>query len=494
MREFMVGPFKTVIHAVVAMTVLLSFVSGAFAGKKVITSNLKEEYNPELRVAIIGAGISGLVAAHTLKEMGYKNVTVFEKDDEVGGKIHTHEMNDKIYDLGAVWVSGNYDNVRQLAKQFNVDLIKAKDLKVADLKDKSEMTTNEYLLQHYSKSDILKAFYRLGKLMSHNHTATAGLSLQEDPDLALPFGEYIKRKKIEPFAKTFQPLVVGCGYGFYEEIPALYIMKIINQGFNNAIEGVLKFWQNRESSYVKKGYQEILRQVAKKLDVRTNSLVSKIEREVMPNGDLAKIKITAGDKSYEFDRVVITHPPNAAKDMMNLSDEEKLLFSQVETYSYYVILSEVEGLDPSEWDGRAIIENTGIDKAGHAIILANPYHEDKSIFLSWHLSPQGSLSDDEVILSLNEDLAKVGGNLKKIILIKKYDNYFPHVKTEALQGNFANDPAASVVAPPEQDFYQRLNSLQGKNGTYYVGGLMNFESAEHSADFATKLMKHHFKK
>jgi monoamine oxidase len=40
----------------------------------------------DARIAVIGAGASGLTAAHTLRKKGYSNITVYEKDNRVGGK------------------------------------------------------------------------------------------------------------------------------------------------------------------------------------------------------------------------------------------------------------------------------------------------------------------------------------------------------------------------------------------------------------------------
>ena len=38
-----------------------------------------------LKVAIIGAGMAGILAAIKLKEFGIKDITIFEKADGVGG-------------------------------------------------------------------------------------------------------------------------------------------------------------------------------------------------------------------------------------------------------------------------------------------------------------------------------------------------------------------------------------------------------------------------
>lgn len=46
--------------------------------------------NSELRVAVIGAGPSGIAAGHELLKQGFSQFTIFEKSDAVGGTWHLH--------------------------------------------------------------------------------------------------------------------------------------------------------------------------------------------------------------------------------------------------------------------------------------------------------------------------------------------------------------------------------------------------------------------
>ena len=43
---------------------------------------------PDVKIAIVGAGASGLMAVHTLARLGYTKVTVFERNDRIDGKVH----------------------------------------------------------------------------------------------------------------------------------------------------------------------------------------------------------------------------------------------------------------------------------------------------------------------------------------------------------------------------------------------------------------------
>jgi spermine oxidase len=55
------------------------------------------------RVVVIGAGISGISAASKLIENGFKNVTVLEAENRIGGRVSTVPFASNVVDLGAQW-------------------------------------------------------------------------------------------------------------------------------------------------------------------------------------------------------------------------------------------------------------------------------------------------------------------------------------------------------------------------------------------------------
>lgn len=75
-------------------------------------------------VAIIGAGMSGLAAAHTFLDAGY-TVTLFEKSHRVGGRAATRKRSGFIYDHGAQYVKeGTPTSLALITKRFHTpDLI-----------------------------------------------------------------------------------------------------------------------------------------------------------------------------------------------------------------------------------------------------------------------------------------------------------------------------------------------------------------------------------
>lgn len=91
--------------------------------------NIIGRINPEDRnVTIWGAGFSGLVLGYYLKEQGYR-VTIYEKNDHPGGKIHTKKKSVGLIETGANALYMNAD-VMDLLKELKLEpLPAAKKLK-----------------------------------------------------------------------------------------------------------------------------------------------------------------------------------------------------------------------------------------------------------------------------------------------------------------------------------------------------------------------------
>lgn len=56
-----------------------------------------------VRILIIGAGVSGISAAAKLIERGFSNVVILEAENRIGGRVYTETFADSVVDLGAQW-------------------------------------------------------------------------------------------------------------------------------------------------------------------------------------------------------------------------------------------------------------------------------------------------------------------------------------------------------------------------------------------------------
>ena len=80
--------------------------------------------NPQDRnVTIWGAGFSGLILGYYLKDLGYK-VTIYERSNKVGGKIHTKKASGGIVETGANALFMNADSM-DLLKELKLEPLPA---------------------------------------------------------------------------------------------------------------------------------------------------------------------------------------------------------------------------------------------------------------------------------------------------------------------------------------------------------------------------------
>eukprot|EP00257_Ricinus_communis_P027254 XP_025014668.1 protoporphyrinogen oxidase, mitochondrial isoform X4 [Ricinus communis] len=86
-----------------------------------MSSVIKEDRNPShvKRVAVVGAGVSGLAAAYKLKSHGLK-VTVFEAEERAGGKLRSVNHDGLIWDEGANTMTESEMEVKSLIGNLGI--------------------------------------------------------------------------------------------------------------------------------------------------------------------------------------------------------------------------------------------------------------------------------------------------------------------------------------------------------------------------------------
>ena len=63
------------------------------------------------KVAIVGAGASGLYTAYNLIKRGLtKDIVILEAEDRIGGRIHSIPFGDNWLEMGAEWIHGKGEN------------------------------------------------------------------------------------------------------------------------------------------------------------------------------------------------------------------------------------------------------------------------------------------------------------------------------------------------------------------------------------------------
>ncbi|KAG8501304.1 hypothetical protein CXB51_003426 [Gossypium anomalum] len=88
-------------------------------GTKMASTENKDDHSSAKRVAVIGAGVSGLAAAYKLKSQGL-HVTVFESEGRAGGKLRSVSREGLIWDEGANTMTESEIEVRSLFDDLGI--------------------------------------------------------------------------------------------------------------------------------------------------------------------------------------------------------------------------------------------------------------------------------------------------------------------------------------------------------------------------------------
>jgi len=411
------------------------------------------------RIAIIGAGASGISAALALEKKGYTDLVLFEKETRIGGKSFSFEHKGRKFDLGSMTFSKD-DDVATLAKKHGIrfEAVRASDLY---LSKKKYMEPFEYILKNHSPLELFRAYLALAKLVQTTKIVEPGYR-HYDAELYQPFASYIRGKNIEPLARAVEPVITGFGYGYYEEIPTIYALKFMASMFRI---GLLAEWFTKQDTmcYFPDGWTTFWSKVTSHMDIRLGSDITEIKRTKK------QIKIMVNGELERFDSLIITCPLPIVHEFLDITDAERALFSNVK--SYRLVSSLVEGTKHPKT--CFYVDNTKRHRIGHVIGFEN-YHPDSACYVTFQIVKPDTRPED-IRKMMTADARALGSSIKNVVTQKTW-NYFYHVSPEELA----------------RGFYTRMNNLQGEKNTYYLGSVMNFETVSHCREFADFIVETHF--
>ena len=434
---------------------------------------------PSDSVAIIGAGASGLAAAKALHDKGYTNVTLFEKEARVGGKVFSLPHDNYTFEIGAFWIGEYYPTVTRLAKEYNVEFVtESLKFEVYDENLETELF-DTFILAKHSVFAVAKALWNYQRLKAKfrddlEQNGFAGI----DPELFENFETFAVKHGIEPLADSFRPFWIGCGYGYYETTPAIYVLKLMlpamESSVRNAVLNAIPFVNRRVLKKVDGGFQSIFKAIANDLPypIHLSEPVVAVTRPAAGSED-QRIVVETAKRTQAFDWVLNSVDPKASLNFLDADANEQTLFSQVERYNYYLQVFKGSNLDHIK--GKLLLpDHYGeIEDIGHMTLILN--RAERPTYYTAAQPAPWDMSAAEVLDMLRSDVADLGGTVDEVILQQQW-NYFPYVSQESLQSGF----------------YDKLEARQGVRGMFFIGGIMNFETVETVTAYSEHLIKKFF--
>ncbi|XP_075481339.1 uncharacterized protein LOC142522051 [Primulina tabacum] len=279
-------------------------------------SKLHPSFPPKTRIAIVGAGPSGLSAAYALCKLGYSDVTVIEKHQSPGGMCESVEIEGRIYDLGGqVLAANSAPSIFHLAGEVGAET--------------EEMDTHKFALIDYTTG----ALKEMKLVEDYVSVISLTLKLQDKakasgrigvhavsniaPDLA---PEYLKAQGFQSVPRSVIYGYTASGYGFVEDMPYAYIHEFTRTSMAGKIQ---RF---------KGGYTSLWKKLSERLPVKyhCNALVQSVNRD----SSGIKVEILTENKEVQvmdFDKMIVSgsFPFNSGNTYRSPSQNKSGLLSQI---------------------------------------------------------------------------------------------------------------------------------------------------------------------
>jgi len=264
----------------------------------------------EKKIVIIGAGVSGLVAAINLEEAGFKPI-IYDKKDRVGGRVQTDYIDGKTYDKGFQILLPNYPAVQ---KYLNVNLLHLK-----------YFTSGAFIFKKGYQSKLGNPNRDFDLLFPTLFTKLATLS---DKLKILKLARSLKKKSFDEIfkAESTTTLEYLQSYGFSEKViqnffkpfySGIFLEEHLNTS-SRMFEFTFKLFSQAKAGIPEKGIQAVPNQLANRLKNTTFHFNTSIKK-VVDN----KILLKDGNEINADFVIIATDPSPLISNLKNQKSDWK---------------------------------------------------------------------------------------------------------------------------------------------------------------------------
>jgi monoamine oxidase len=265
-------------------------------------------------VIVVGAGYAGLTAARNLINKGL-NVLLLEARDRVGGRVYTHQLDDKNYiDKGAAWIGPSQDRMYKLLQEFNIQALPTYDI------GKNTYYSNKV---NYYKGlippvglhhliGVQLALNKINKLSKKIDVFEPWNSNNADFYNQISVADWMKKQM--PFSKTarkiFQLAFEAVWAADPSEVSMLHALFYIKSAGN--IELLTNVKHGAQQDRILGGADGPARSIAATID--KHILLNHLVKHITQNEHSVEVK--GEDFSFESKKVVIAMPPPVVNDII----------------------------------------------------------------------------------------------------------------------------------------------------------------------------------
>ncbi|CAN7252127.1 FAD-dependent oxidoreductase [Pseudoduganella sp. LjRoot289] len=463
------------------------------------------------RIAIVGAGISGIFTAIELKKRGYGNVTLYEKADRITSLTTTFQHDGHAFDLSTKVIpavgldhGGVYPPLLAMLRETGVTLGKVVEPSFYDFARQRHMKIPQFM-QQFGKLRILKEFARACALFFQIRQAPFADGAYQTDLLRLDetVAMWARRHDIESFGVFTNYLVDLFNQGPSHDLPAnIVLMSRMHFAVpflhmlltKKGVKQFFKLFGGKDpqfqrfldlpapsSSYffVKEGYEEFFRRLASLhgLQIHCQSDISGLERHA---GGL-RFQVNGG-RSVECDQLIYCCPPPTMAQMSHLPQATAMLEQvkvgrRIRTWAF-----EVKNWDAGRFGPQAILVD-GLNTLGMATpgmridgqlnYVAKEYADSRLLCSAVYLDD--TMSEADALNALVVSLRRFNLELERVVTCKDF-----------------TWPYYFSLAQNASGMHAAMEKLQGVDGVYYCGESFFGTGVPTILEYSGRFVQQHF--
>ena len=377
-----------------------------------------------MKIAIIGGGFSGLLAAYLLEKEGLE-VTVYEKEQHLGGHCHTLTAQDINVELGTLFSFSGA--IKELLIELQIDY---KERFIY----RHFLDENYIHTEHMSREDVailMEELTRLNSILEPYEVYLSQTHYGTIPhELLMPLETFLKIHHLEHISHIIAPYLSSFGFGSIHTLQAYYVFKVFNQ------ETLFHFIRGDKLLFLSGGMNKLIYKLSTNLsDIR----LAMEATSICPIGSQVQVSTPYSDQLY--DKVLLSTPlePSVLKDTISQSMMENII-----THPFVVSVYEV-----SNKNLTTTYYKHHLGKLEKVQFFYVTKHQHKTLITTY---AYGRLTP-ALIETMTTDLCQSGIAIKHLITAKQW-NVFPHLNHLT------------------SDFYNTLSTMLDTSPIGFIGSLV----------------------
>lgn len=411
------------------------------------------------RVAIIGGGLSGLVIAEGLHKKGYKNITVFEKENQVGGKLHSIYYKGKSYELGANFGLPSQNHLKKLMKRYNIKIDGPKlshvnyDISGNKIMQIPKESLDDFIEEVERLPDVLAGYKSLDCINIHNL----------EPSIMLPFSQWCDLNGFIILKIVYAHHFTSYGLGNTEVVPALYVLRTLTY------DNLMSFLELPEFCAWKDGVSTLIECIIQDIrDIRLGQGVTKIT--LSTNN---QVYVHTDFEVHEFERVIIAAPLNQFANFYEMDIIMKQFLNAIKYQAFNVYAFVAENIPKG---CGFVLENLSANRTGHVLIWNARWDSlgSESLIMAYAYNNPANTKAESLKI-IERDLIKLGIQSPRLYQYKNW-RQCPYVESNDLQNGF----------------YEKMEAMQGKYNVFLAGEIMSMVTMDNCIQYSNYLVHKYF--